>query len=215
MNQQMDDRVNAAAEAFAQRMQKYPIEEQIAVGVISNNVLNGCSWGFVADNADIRQNKVAFENSKTCGLQAVTFDLHRQKFGYLVSMRLDYLLALLQRDAPGLIEIKDLERASKHHQEARVKMARLLSDKKFAGRIGVLCTNNSPTITDSGKTFPAFAVTFKEALQLCVTNGYGLMSGGKVYDPNQVYKKMDKVMEASIVAPSRNAMYMDIAPMSK
>ena len=213
----IDERSNAAAEAFADRLNRYPIEEQISVGVISANVLNGCSWSFVAENSDIRNNLEAFKNSKTCSAQKVCFDERTRKYGYLISMRLDYLLGILQRDAPGLIEVKDLQRASAHHQEARVKMSKLLSDrsKPYRGRIGILCTNDSPTITVQGKTYPAFSVTLKEALQLCVTNGYGIQVQERIYDPNTVYSKANSFLENSIVAPSRNAIFINIAPMTR
>ena len=43
----VNENVRRAAEQFATNLEKYPIEEQIAITAISKNVLNGCSWEFV------------------------------------------------------------------------------------------------------------------------------------------------------------------------
>ena len=42
-----DERLMAAAQRFADNMEKYPVEEQLAVTLISKNILNGCSWELV------------------------------------------------------------------------------------------------------------------------------------------------------------------------
>lgn len=211
-NQSNGNSIEKAAALFNQNLAKYPIEEQLAVELIAENVLNGCSWEFVRRNPELVKNLEAFKNSKNCSIQEVTYNHKTRQTGYLVSMKLDYLLNLLRKEAPGLIDARDLERAAKHHQEAIYKLADTMK-KKYRGRIGVYCTNDSSSITVNGETSPAFAITLMELLQVCVKAGYGIDIDGQVRSPDAVYQHFNEVLKACTVAPSSNAILIKIAPM--
>ena len=208
----MDERaLNSAAKQFEENLSKYPIEVLIAVGLISKNVLNGCSWEFTRDKVEIKRHLQDFQNSKYVSVQEVTYNHEKNIMGYLVYMKFDSLLNLLAKEAPGLISQKDIQIANKNREKSILSLANLMK-KGFTGRIGIYCTNDSQAITIQGKTFPAFAVTFKELLQICSAQGYGILVKGVSRRPAELERFEDKIIKASIVAPSSNALLIDIAP---
>ena len=212
--------VQRAAEQFATNLEKYPIEEQIAVSCISKNVINGCSWEFVRNTSDLRRNMDAFRNSKTCELKEVTYSHNKKITGYLVLMSLDRLIGILSKEGFGVFDQKDLEKAKLHRQDA-IKACATLMQKGYRGRIGIYCTNDSKTITVDGTSYPAFAVTLPELCDICTKMGYGFLVGGKARSPLEIKdsnypkdsKRIDDVIKSCIVAPSSNALFIDIAPM--
>lgn len=193
-----------AAQQFAENMAKYPIEEQIAIGLISKNILNGCSWEFVRDNQDVRKNETALRQSKYC-------NLIKNKTGYIVTMTFQRILEILGKEAPGLFTKQDLEIASKHRQEALVALDQKMK-KGYNGQIGIFCTNDSTSITINGVRFPAYTVTLQELLTVCARNKYGLMMGG-LRTPNQVAAKAEQVLQIMDMAPSGNALIVKICKM--
>lgn len=214
MSQSMIGReAQAAAEKFAQNMQKYPIEEQLAINAIAGNVMNGCSWQFVRNAQEFSRHAAAFKNNPRVSLQEVTYAHDRGVSGYLVTMDFQYMLGVLGKESAGLFTQQNLEYISKHRQEALVKLAKLMAGKKFRGRIGVYCTNDSSTITQDGKTYPAFAVTFVEFLQVCQKEGYGVVVDNIPRNPSDVFKRSAAMLKAATVAPSSNAIFFDIAPL--
>ena len=177
------------------------IEEQIAIGLVSKNVLNGCSWEFVRDNKDVRNNEGEFRQSKYC-------NLIKNKTGYIVTITFQRILEILNKEARGLFDKRDLELASKHRQEALVSLDNKMK-KGYNGKIGIFCTNDSTSITINGVTYPAYAVTLQELLTVCTRNNYGLMMGG-IRTPNQVAAKAEQVMQILDMAPSGNALLVEI-----
>lgn len=208
----MEERsLNSAAKQFEENLSKYPIEVLIAVGLISKNVLNGCSWEFTRDKVEIKKHLQEFQKSKYVSAQEVTYNHEKNIMGYLIYMKFDALLNLLAKEAPGLITQKDIQIANKNREESILSLANLMK-KGFTGRIGIYCTNDSQAITIQGKTFLAFAVTFKELLQICSSQGYGILVKGVSRRPAELERFEDKIIKASIVAPSSNALLIDIAP---
>lgn len=201
-----------AAQKFAENLAKYPIEEQLAVGVISKNVMNGCSWEFIRHNREIERNIEAFKQNPHVSVQQVTYSHDRGIGGYLVSMDFQYMLELLRKEAPGLFSKTDLDYIAQHRQNALMGLAKLMASK-FKGRIGVYCTNDSSTITKDGKSYPAFAITFIELLQVCQKCGYGIVVDNIPREPGEVFKRATAMLKAATVAPSSNAIFFDIAPM--
>lgn len=212
MNTTNNASLHERAMQFARNMLKYPDEEQLAVNTISKNVLNGCPWEFVRSTPEFRSLKGAFDANPNVSLQDVTYDHNMGKTGYLVYMDMAYLCNILRKEAPGLIDGNDLARAQKHREEA----AKGLIEKMKAGYrgvVGIYCTNDSQTITVSGKTYPAFSVTLRELLQVASKMGYGIVFGKSVRDPQSAMAKEDALLKALVVAPSSNAMFISIAPM--
>lgn len=196
-----DAMAQQAAEQFAQNMAKYPIEEQIAVGLVSKNILNGCSWEFVRNNQDVRRNEVAFKKSEHC-------NLIKNKTGYIVTIAFKRILEILAKEGMGIFNKKDLEIASKHREAAFISLDKKMK-KGYNGKIGIFCTNDSTSITINGTTYPAYAVTLQEMLSLCARNNYGCVMGG-IRTANEVAAKHDQVMQILDLAPSGNALLIEI-----
>lgn len=210
-----DKAIRAAAQRFENNLSKYPYEEQIAVGAVMRNLLNGCSWEFSAPNPEIKRNLELFKNSKTCSVQSVTMSVDPIKKGYLIYMKMDYLISLLAKEAPGLVSKKDLERASNHRQSAVVGLNVLLR-KGFKGTVGIFCTNDTQSVTIDGERMNAFAVSFREAMQVCERCNYSLILNynGRVIalSPAEAMKKENAILDKLEVAPSKNALLINLAP---
>ena len=208
----VDPRLLAASQRFAENLARYPQEEQFAVSVISKNVLNGCSWEFVRKSAELSQVRDALKANPNCDVKEVTYNHRAGITGYLVYMNLSYLCKILTDTAPGLLEPKDLEKASEHRKEAILSLAKKIQSG-YRGKIGIFCTNDSQTITVDGKTFPAYAVSLNELLQIVQRFGYGVVMDGAVRNASQVLQREDYVLKKLVVAPSSNALFIDIAPL--
>lgn len=193
--------VDRAAEAFANRMLTYPIEEQIGVGLIAKNVINGCSWEFTRNNIDIKKHIADFDKSEVCSVFPV-------KNGHLVSMPLTYIVGVLNKEAKGLFDQRDLQMAQRHRQEALILLDKKMKEG-YTGKIGIYCTNDSTSITIDGTRYPAYAVTLPELLTVCIRNNYGLMLGG-YRKPTEVSAKAAMVIKNLDIAPSGNALMIDI-----
>lgn len=212
METNMDSATREAAKRFEQVLSSRPVEEQLCVGLISKNVLNGCSWEFVRANPEIRRNMEAFKKSTVCSVQEVTYNHERGIYGYLIYMKMDYLCKLLGPAMGGPLLDRDLQLASKHREEAKTALIKKIK-QGYKGRLGIFCTNDSQAITVDGKTFPAYALTLKEVCTICKQLGYGVVVNKIVRDPMEVLKREDAVLKSLTVAPSSNALFIDIAPM--
>ncbi len=214
LNGEVDAKTIEAAKAFGAALSKRPIEEQIAVGLISKNVLNGCSWEFTRNKPEIRRNMEAFKASKVVSAQEVTYDPKNGVFGWLIYMQMGKLLEILGAKNGGPLVEQDVKLAEAHRKEAGEMFIKKLQNG-YSGRIGIFCTNDSPTITVSGKAYPAYALTLKETCAICSKMNYGIVVSGQPRDPGEVLKREDAVVKSLVVAPSSNALFIEIAPMGK
>lgn len=204
-----------ASRDFADRLSNYPVEEQICVGLIGSNVLNGCSWAFTGKNPDLIRNTERFHESKTCSISKVAQGNKREE-GYLVMMSMDRLISILNKEAQGLIDSRDLQRASENRQKAIIEFDKLLkkgrNGKPYRGKIGIYCVNDTHSITVKGDVYPAYAITFQEMITICNRNNYGFNLGG-IRRASEVAKVAGKVIEKLEVAPSKNALLIEICPL--
>lgn len=210
-----DIMLERASREFADRLSNYPVEEQICVGLIGSNVLNGCSWAFTGRNPDLVRNIQKFNESKTCSISKVAQGNKREE-GYLVMMSMDRLISILNKEAHGLINTNDLQMASENRQNAIIGFDKLLKNgkngKKYRGKVGIYCVNDTHSITVKGEVFPAYAITFQEMIAICNRNGYGFNLGGP-RSASDVAKVANRVIEKLEVAPSKNALLVDICPL--
>lgn len=200
-----------AAEQFADNLEKYPIEQQLAISSISKNVLNGCSWEFVRNTSELRKYKDEFAKSNVCNIFEVAYSHDKKIYGYLLYMDLKTLVNILSKEAMGIFDQKALQEALQHRNDAVTSCAKLMK-KGYSGRIGIYCTNDSKTITVDGKSYPAFALTLEEICEICNHCGYGFPVRGVVRSASEIASKKEGVLKACIVAPSSNALFIDIAP---
>ena len=201
-------------EKFFSYLEKLPEEEQLAVTLIGENIVNGCSWEFVRDRTKLRRMENQFNSNPNVSLIPVYYH-HGGKSsvqGYLVYMKLDYLLKTLNAASSVLITPKDAKIASEKRQAACVKLAKLMQ-KGYSGRIGIYCTNNTDKITIDSRTFDAYAVTFAEFCQIAVKMNYGIKHKSGIASAQECMKNASKLIAECEVAPSSNALLMDIAPL--
>lgn len=209
MNYNGDVVKQKAAIEFANALERnFPPEVSVGVGVVLPNLVNGCSWGFVNDsNKDYVKYLEAIASNKSMS----SFKI---KGGYLYSIDMTYLLNVLHKVAGGLVTKEDLEIASEHRQEALAKLEKFMKDGK-SGKIGIYNLNDSPKITVKGVTYPAFCVTLNDLLVLSVKHGYYFKLGGRLRSPGDVRARALKVVENLELAPSRNALFIEIEKVSR
>lgn len=198
---------------FIEYLDKLPEEEQFAVTLISKNIVNGCSWEFVRDVGKLRRLEKSFMKNPNVSLTEVNYHQgNRAVPGYLVYMKLDYLLKTLHAASSSLITPEDAKKASEKRQSACISLAKKL-EKGYSGVIGIYCTNDSEYITISGKSFPAYAVTFAEFCQIAVKMGYGVKYSGGVASAQQCMQNAAQIIKGCEVAPSSNALLISVAPL--
>lgn len=199
----MNRQVELASERFAKEMEKYPVEVRVGVGIVLPNLINGCTWGFVSGT---NQDYIKCLDSIAANPNMSSYKV---KGGYLYNINMDYLLKILNSVVGGLVTQKDLQLASQHRQKALADLEKFMR-KGGQGRIGIYNLNDSPRITVNGETFRAFCVTMNDLLAICVRNGYKLNLGGALRTPGQVSAHASQVIEKLVVAPSGNALFIDI-----
>lgn len=197
-----------AAQKFAESLQKYPTEVQVGVGIVLPELMNGCSWGFVPDTND-EYKRVLEDIGKNRNMSSI-----KVQGGFLYSIDMSYLLSVLGNVASGLYTKQDLEIASRHRMEALNALEKFLR-KGETGKIGIYSLNDSPRITVKGVSYPAFCVTMQDLLSACVKNGYGLKLGNTVRTPGEVLSHAVQVVERLEIAPSKNALFIEVAKLKK
>lgn len=207
MEEQNLNKVSPEAERasirFAEKFSTYPIEEQIAFGVVAANILNGCSWGFsVGKNPEILENLSRFNESKVVSAVVV-------ENGYLISISWDWVMNLLRTIGSGVFTAKDLKIANDFRAKSLVDLDRRLK-RGYSGKLGILCVNDSESITVSGKRYPAYSVSLLDLVSICIKNNYNIQVGNFVKTPSEIAKYSNAVISKLQVAPSGNALFINI-----
>ena len=90
------------------------------------------------------------------------------------------------------------------------EMIDILLVKGYSGTIGIMNLNDSNTITIKGKRFPSFAIDMTTLLEKCNKYGYSVILGGVARPLQTVYDKRWEVIKNLELAPSGNAMLIEI-----
>lgn len=199
------------ARAFKKALAGKPVEEQLAASKIAKNVLNGCSWEFCWEDTIIKDYVTEFEKSNTCSLYKIIYDCDQGVTGYLVYMQFNRLLELLGSDNRGPLTVNDIELANNNRMESGIELIKRIRSG-YAGKIGIFYTNDSQTIAIYGKIYPAYAVTLKELCVICEKEGYSIIIDGEHRTFKQILQEEDAFIEKLPVAPSGNALIIEIAP---
>lgn len=199
------------ARDFEKALMNKPIEEQITASIVAKNIMVGASWEFCIKESVLNEYDNEFSKSRTCRLMRVTYNRHEKIYGYLVHMSMDRLLELLGPENEGPLTEEDVERVKKCREEAILALVNRLKSG-YMGKIGIFHTNDCEAIVIQDKVFPAFTLTLEDVCVICEKMGYGIMVGGEVREPMQVLKKEKAVIEALLLAPSSNALFIDIRP---
>lgn len=202
-NTYISDRDRAAAIRFADELNKYPVEVAVGVGLIIQNIYKGCSWSFVTENNE------EFKNTLEEIKRNKSMSVFKIRGGYLLNMSMDYLLDILSKVATGYINQRDLQNASVHRQKALADLEKFIR-KGGTGKIGIYNLNDTNSITVKGIRYPAFCVTLNDLLAICVRTGCKIKLGSKARTPGQVANHMKGVIEGLELAPSANALFIEI-----
>ena len=129
-------------------------------------------------------------------------------------MKLDRLCELLGPDSEGPLTAEEIALARKKNTDAKKELIDRIASG-YAGKIGIYYTGDSGTVTVSGRTFPAYAVTLKELREICERLNYGIVIGGGTREPGEVSRREDAVLEHLMLTPGNNALFIDIAHRQK
>lgn len=198
---------------YEKALNNKPIEERLAASLISKNVLQGASWTFCDMDSLLQEQEAEFAKSETCSLHKIICSRQEGVPGYLVSMKLERLLKLLGPDNKGPLTEKDLELAREYRERSEKALTDRLTSG-YEGMIGIYCTSDLQTITVNGIVFPSFTVTLNELCAVCEKLEYGIVIGHKIVKPGSIIKLEDNVIETLLPAPSFNALFICVAPMS-
>ena len=109
----------------------------------------------------------------------------------------------------GIVNKADVEAGVAHRNESAQAFEKLLV-KGYSGTIGIMNLNDSNTITIKGKRFPSFAIDMTTLLEKCNKYGYSVILGGVARPLQTVYDKRWEVIKNLELAPSGNAMLIEI-----
>ena len=215
-NQKPGFNQEAAAQAekqVAAKLAQRPIEDQIAFNKISKNILNGCSWEFIRGGTDLKRHIKNFQQNPNMQVCEVSYNKGTNQSGYLLYVKFEYLMKIINDVMPGIVDQHDVQSAMKHRQESIMKLAKKMK-AGFHGVIGIYCTNDYGNITVSGKTYDAYAITYQELMQVCAKTGYGVKLKDRVLSPNEAMQHAEKIIKELIVAPSGNALFITVEPLA-
>jgi hypothetical protein len=194
---------DAAAIRFSQELDKLPPEVGEVVTLVIPEFMNGCSWGFIKDNDEVFKKHIpAIQKNPKMSVFKVSG-------GYLVFMNMLYLVDLLKRISSGYITNKEYVIAEKNREKALFELNKELS-KGERGLVGIYNLNDTNRITVKGKVYPAFCVSVNEFLTACIRNNRKIKVQGKVYTPDDISKNVTNFIKTLIIAPSGNALFVDV-----
>lgn len=212
-----------ATEKFKKEMSKFPEDIQLGVSLGIEHLAFGCSWNFFTSLAQITQD----ENGKLIHPSAKEEEELFQQYsevinknknmrfirvngGYFFFMDLNYLLGILSKiDTSGFLNNDVLSLAAKHRQRSLKQLSDYM-DKGKSGKIGIFNLNTQPSITVNGIRYDSFCVTLPDLLAMCVKKGYKIKLGNAYRTPGQVQEKISQVLPKLEIAPSGNAMFIEI-----
>ena len=218
--QMSEEFLEMQATAFANHMMKYPVANLVMPGTLEN-LMSGCPWGFFsgsAANRDFVRGLEDIKNSKYFQVYELRQGVgkYREK-EYLVISDMKYMTGILSEvywyprgQKERLYTEEDLKRALNKRQENIRSFAEFLK-VATAGYIGIYNLNKGMEIVMDAKSYPAFAITLPDAMTLCKLQGFSMVVAGKKVNPDFILQKQDIVFKNLMLAPSRNALFIQIS----
>ena len=197
------------AEKYGEAMtKKYGSMNSAAIGCVTPNILVGANWAFLTPNEG-RELKNAFDKEGDSGKIFEMIDIRGG--GKLLIMTFDKVIEVLSGIPMqlGIVNKADVEAGVAHRNESAQAFEKLLV-KGYSGTIGIMNLNDSNTITIKGKRFPSFAIDMTTLLEKCNKYGYSVILGGVARPLQTVYDKRWEVIKNLELAPSGNAMLIEI-----
>lgn len=211
MASEMD--IERAGKIFAERMKKYPIDIQIAMGITMMNVMKGCPWGITTSRNREFMNALPeiqkSQNVNAFKISGAQKGLHRED-KYLVLVSQQFIINILNKEAGGAIyNQEDYNHAIQKRNSAVEAFSEFLK-KGNVGTIGIFNTNEGHSIIADGKNYPAFSVTLNDLLTYCAMYGYSLNVQGVKISMQTAQKNIIKLYESLQVAPNGHALFISI-----
>lgn len=200
------------AHMAAQKAKKMSPSIQYAIVQVLPNIVNGAFWGFT-DMAGIQKH---IEAIKGANGQIVARQLGN---ACLVEVTPKFLIEAVSQIDANAVTNKDVEVMTQKRAEAQIAFERFLINKgkssektgnRFAGTIGIYCTNDVTTINYKGTAFPAFRVDIITALALMHQYGYNIRVNGQFIPAMQAGNAGQALWSSAILAPTKTGLFVDV-----
>jgi hypothetical protein len=206
--------IERAGRIFSERMKKYPLEIQVAMGITMQNVMKGCPWGittsknpeFMRALPNIKNSKNPVKAYKISGTQK---GLHNEE-RYIMLVSQEMIVEILNKEAGGMLfDQADFNHAIQKRNNSIKELYDFLQKGK-SGIIGIFNTNECNNIVVNGVNYPAFAVSLQDLFSYCATCGYGIYVAGRAISAKVASENLDKVYESLQVAPNGHALMIKV-----
>jgi len=195
------------------------VAEQLGPGVMYAlttalpNMMNGAFWGFAMEN-EVRKHIASIQNARG------NITARKLSNACILEVSPQYLVQSVVTCAPGLLSQSDVNEMMTKQAEAKISFERFLIARvrdgaktgklPFKGTIGIYCTNEVTSISNKGRSYPAFRLNISDFLQLCNQYGYMVCVNGQPLPPAQASQAGDALWQSMTVSPTRTGVFIDI-----
>lgn len=179
----------------------------LLLGCLSPNALRGLDWAFLT-GVDAREFMRNIDEGKKH--QLYKWHIKLRDGSILVQSDIEAIYGKMDLARKlGLITREDIEEGMKRRMESIQAFDKFCKQGK-GGYVGIYNQNESDTITIKGKRYHAFAVDAGTLIRVTKANNRKFKLGSGVYSPDEVLQKINQVIENLTLAPSGNALMIEI-----
>lgn len=196
------------ADECAKRAQALPESTQFAFITALPNICNGAFWGFTHVE-ECREFAEALKSDSNILLRKLSDGQN-----VLVEVNPDYLVKAARIISPKLVTDEDARLMQEGMAEGAAMFEKFLiskADKGFNDVVGIYCINDSTAITYKGKTYPAFRIDVRTALNLMAKWGYCIGVQGQWVQPNQAFALGSKLFASMKMSPTNTGVFVQLA----
>lgn len=191
----------------AKKANQLPVGVQYAIVQVLPNIMNGCFWSFT-NMEDARKYMDVIKEDN---------NIVARKLGdaCLIEVNPSYLTKAIQMMDPEALTVQDCINMRDSRIEATEEMRAFLirrgkKPERFAGTIGIYCTNDTSNILYKGTNYPAFRVDFNTALQLLASCNYAIKLNGQFVSAQQAQQAGQALWDSAQLSPSYTGIFIDI-----
>lgn len=194
-------------EEDAKRAQQLPASLQFAIVTLLKNIPNGAFWGFTSYAEAKKYAEALKQDSNITARKLGTGD------AVLIEINPDYLLKAVSAVDASLLTQADVQNMQKGIATAGAQMEKFLiskADKAYTGLVGIYCTNDTPTITYKGVSYPAFRINIMTALNALANWGYQVKVGDKFVPPQAAAQSGAALFASMQLSPTSTGVFMQV-----
>lgn len=202
-----DNNIDVRARENAKKAQQLPPSAQYAIVKVLPNILNGAFWGFT-DLRDIKAHYDALSQDK---------NITPRKLGAnacLLEVNPAYIIKAVQLVDSQTITDTDLNNMQKAMAEAQIDFEKFLIKMgkrgSFTGTVGIYCTNDTTSIVNKGKSYPAFRLSMGDVLTRLNTYGYKIKVGDAFVTPQQATNSGQALWDSVELSPTKTGLFITI-----